>query len=198
MRPICIQPNRERTDETSAPLLLPQSSQEQNQAQDPQRGRQGLLRPHQAPLGENRHHLSRLRPIRLGIVTARRKQAERSKQETLKRNQGVKPETPQVKDLDEETTLSPRRWGTNARAWAYRYLVLRDGEHCAICHARPTTQNTPTTPDSTTQNSSTTQNTLDIDHIDGDPNNNHPDNLRLLCRQCNVATSNTSNPRKRH
>jgi hypothetical protein len=46
--------------------------------------------------------------------------------------------------------------------------------------------------------SSTTQNTLDIDHIDGNPKNNNPDNLRLLCRRCNVATSNKSNPRKSH
>jgi hypothetical protein len=74
--------------------------------------------------------------------------------------------------------VSPRRWGTNTRAWAYRYLVLRDGEACSICHAIPTTQNP------------TTQNTLDIDHIDGNPNNNHPDNLRLLCRQCNVSVAN--------
>ena len=93
--------------------------------------------------------------------------------------------------------MSPRRWATSTRAWAYRYLAVRDGEHCAICHATPTTQNTATTADSTTQNSSTTQNNLDIDHIDGNPSNNHPDNLRLLCRQCNVATSNRSNPRKR-
>ena len=92
--------------------------------------------------------------------------------------------------------MTPRRWATNTRAWAYRYLAVRDGEHCAICHASSTTQNTPTTADSTTQNSPTTQNTLDIDHIDGNPSNNHPDNLRLLCRQCNVATSNRSNPRK--
>jgi len=81
--------------------------------------------------------------------------------------------------------MTPRRWATNTRAWAYRYLAVRDGEHCAMCHANPTTQN-----------GSTTQNTLDIDHMDGNPGNNHPDNLRLLCRQCNVATSNKSNPRK--
>jgi len=92
--------------------------------------------------------------------------------------------------------MTPRRWATSTRLWAYRYLAVRDGEHCAICHASPTIRNTPTTRDSTTQNSSTTQNTLDIDHIDGNPSNNHPDNLRLLCRQCNVATSNRSNPRK--
>ncbi len=93
--------------------------------------------------------------------------------------------------------MTPRRWATTTRLWAYRYLAARDGEHCAICHAGPTTRNTPPTRDSTTRNGSTTQNTLDIDHIDGDPENNHPDNLRLLCRQCNVATSNKSNPRKR-
>jgi hypothetical protein len=31
---------------------------------------------------------------------------------------------------------------------------------------------------------------LDIDHIDGNPKNNHPDNLRLLCRPCNVTLAN--------
>jgi len=81
--------------------------------------------------------------------------------------------------------LTPRRWSTNTRAWAYRYLVLRDGEACALCHAVPTSHNP------TTQNEPTTQNQLDIDHIDGNPKNNHPDNLRLLCRKCNVALSNT-------
>ncbi|MGA8849377.1 MAG: HNH endonuclease signature motif containing protein [Dehalococcoidia bacterium] len=80
--------------------------------------------------------------------------------------------------------MTPRRWGTNTRAWAYRYLVLRDGEACSICHAIPTTQNP------------TTQNRLDIDHIDGNFNNTDPDNLRLLCRTCNVSISNKSRPRK--
>ena len=69
----------------------------------------------------------------------------------------------------------PRRWGSNARRWAYRYLVLRDGEHCDICKKIPTTQNG-----------------LDIDHIDGDKNNYAPRNLRLLCRHCNVVLENKS------
>jgi 5-methylcytosine-specific restriction endonuclease McrA len=127
--------------------------------------------------------------------------------------------------------VTPRRWTPNTRAWAYRYLVLRDGEQCAICHAIPTTQNendlrttpivSPTArnhkiheqndtekPGSTATNqniartnsivSPTTELTLDIDHIDGNPNNNHPDNLRLLCRRCNVAASNKSDPRKNY
>jgi len=69
--------------------------------------------------------------------------------------------------------MSPRRWGINTRLWAYRFLVLRDGEQCARCFNIPTAQNE-----------------LDIDHIDGDPNNNDPDNLRLLCRKCNVTLEN--------
>ena len=125
--------------------------------------------------------------------------------------------------------MTPRRWTPNTRAWVYRYLILRDGEQCAICHAVPTTKNhnqvrtnslvTPTPRNhevyeqnhtrkrsSTTEPhnaprrdslvSPTTQLTLDIDHIDGNPKNENPDNLRLLCRRCNVATSNKSNARK--
>jgi hypothetical protein len=114
--------------------------------------------------------------------------------------------------------MTPRRWATDTRAFAYRYLVLRDGEACAICHATPTTRNSQLHEGSTTRNenkprnhehpttrndfdlattplvSSTTQNTLDIDHIDGNPKNNEPDNLRLLCRRCNVSLSNKSRP----
>lgn len=67
----------------------------------------------------------------------------------------------------------PRRWGVNTRVWAYRYLVLRDGEHCQECGGIPTTQNT-----------------LDIDHIDGNHKNDYPDNLRLLCRRCNTTLGN--------
>ena len=69
--------------------------------------------------------------------------------------------------------MSPRRWGINTRLWAYRFLVLRDGELCARCFNIPTTQNT-----------------LDIDHLDGNDWNNEEDNLRLLCRRCNVTLGN--------
>ena len=80
--------------------------------------------------------------------------------------------------------MSPRRWSEKTRAWAYRYLVLRDGEACAICHAVPTTRNKASIPNPTTRNR------LDIDHIDGNPKNDNPDNLRLLCRRCNVTAVN--------
>ena len=85
--------------------------------------------------------------------------------------------------------MTSRRWGENTRAWAYRYLVLRDGEACAICHSTPTIHN------STTQ-IPTSHIKLDIDHVDGNFNNDDPDNLRLLCRHCNVSVSNTTRPRR--
>ena len=78
----------------------------------------------------------------------------------------------------------PRRWGAVTRLWAYRYLVLRDGEGCARCGEFPTAQNTK----------KKRQNTLDIDHQDGDHRNNDPENLRLLCRSCNVALENSARP----
>jgi hypothetical protein len=106
--------------------------------------------------------------------------------------------------------VTPRRWSQKTRVWAYRYLAERDGEQCAICHAPPTVPivTTPTPTKATTRNDSrsvkattrndprltkaTTRNnhntTLDIDHIDGDPSNDEPDNLRLLCRRCNIIT----------
>ena len=71
----------------------------------------------------------------------------------------------------------PKRWGVNTRLWAYRYLVLRDGEFCQECGKIPTTQNT-----------------LDIDHVDGNPKNNEKDNLRLLCRICNTKLGNRARP----
>jgi len=95
--------------------------------------------------------------------------------------------------------VTPRRWSQKTRAWAYKYLALRDGEQCAICHATPTVPltTTPTPTKSTTRNhprltKATTRNnantTLDIDHIDGNPKNDNHDNLRLLCRRCNIIT----------
>lgn len=67
----------------------------------------------------------------------------------------------------------PRRWATETRAWAYRFLCLRDGEICQVCHRSPTTFYS-----------------LDIDHSDGNPKNNRESNLRLLCRSCNVSQEN--------
>lgn len=67
----------------------------------------------------------------------------------------------------------PRRFSSETRKWIYNYLVLRDGEKCAICDYVPTTRNT-----------------LDIDHADNNKRNNAQSNLRLACRGCNVAKEN--------
>jgi len=72
-----------------------------------------------------------------------------------------------------EGVIVPRRWATQTRYWAYRFLVLRDGEVCRECGEIPTTRNS-----------------LDIDHIDGDQHNKEESNMRLLCRRCNVAREN--------
>ena len=76
--------------------------------------------------------------------------------------------------------MSPRRWGNNTRLWVYRYLVIRDGERCARCLSSPTGQN----------GNSAGQNALEIDHEDGNPWNDDPNNLRLLCKKCNVILEN--------
>ncbi len=51
--------------------------------------------------------------------------------------------------------------------WVRQYLVLKDEARCKNCGA------------------STVH--LDVDHIDGNPTNNSPANLRLLCRSCNTS-----------
>lgn len=74
----------------------------------------------------------------------------------------------------------PTRFRGSIRPWIYRYLCLRDGETCAICGKIPTC---PITKKGMSKY-------LDIDHVDGNKKNNNDDNLRLLCRSCNVSESN--------
>ena len=64
----------------------------------------------------------------------------------------------------------PNRFQTNERTWIYRYLCLRDGERCLVTKRRPT-KNNP----------------LEIDHIDGNPLNNDPSNLALVCKTVNLS-----------
>jgi len=53
------------------------------------------------------------------------------------------------------------------RFWIRQFLIQRDGQKCLECGGTPYT--------------------LDIDHIDGNPTNDSPSNLRLLCRSCNTS-----------
>jgi len=66
------------------------------------------------------------------------------------------------------------RFQAKTRLWVYRFLVIRDGEFCQRCHKSPAA----TFP-------------LEIDHIDGNPKNDAPGNLQLLCKRCNIQIRNT-------
>lgn len=61
-----------------------------------------------------------------------------------------------------------------------RYLKDKFGESCSSCNWKtinPITQKVP----------------LEIDHIDGDSENNSPDNLRVLCPNCHSLTTSYKN-----
>lgn len=55
-----------------------------------------------------------------------------------------------------------------------KYLVEKHGNSCAVCRIPPMWENKPLT--------------LQVDHIDGDSDNNLPSNLRLLCPNCHSQT----------
>ena len=62
---------------------------------------------------------------------------------------------------------------SRTRHIVYEFLVQRDGEFCNHCKVLGMERQ------------------LVVDHIDNNDNNNHPDNLQLLCRRCNYL----KNPR---
>lgn len=78
----------------------------------------------------------------------------------------------------------PKRFGNLTRVFVYQYLVLRDGEQCAICHVVPTPLNQGVV------SFPTPRIKLEIDHKDGNPANNTPTNLRLLCVKHNRGVEN--------
>lgn len=61
-----------------------------------------------------------------------------------------------------------------------RYLIEKYGEQCLICKWNIRHPKTNTVP-------------LEIDHIDGNAENNVEKNLRLLCPNCHALTSNYKN-----
>jgi 5-methylcytosine-specific restriction endonuclease McrA len=69
-----------------------------------------------------------------------------------------------------------RRWGANIYGIVFALLVSRDGAYCALCGAL---------------------NDLQIEHLDSNIHNHAPENLRLLCRNCNLEIRNVSEAKKR-
>jgi hypothetical protein len=57
-----------------------------------------------------------------------------------------------------------------------RYLIEKFGEKCSECPTGNVWNNKPLV--------------LQLDHIDGDSDNNYPTNLRLLCPNCHTQTDN--------
>lgn len=57
-----------------------------------------------------------------------------------------------------------------------KYLIETRGEQCAECNQTSHWNNKPLV--------------LQLDHIDGDSDNNYPQNLRLLCPNCHSQTDN--------
>jgi hypothetical protein len=60
-----------------------------------------------------------------------------------------------------------------ARTTARKYLAEERGYNCEVCGVSDW-QGKPIT--------------LHVDHINGDPSNDHPDNLRLICPNCHSQT----------
>lgn len=57
-----------------------------------------------------------------------------------------------------------------------KYLIEKFGKHCSICNLGDTWHNKDLV--------------LQLDHIDGDSDNNYPINIRLLCPNCHSQTDN--------
>ena len=57
-----------------------------------------------------------------------------------------------------------------------KYLIEEHGENCSICNLGNSWNNKKLV--------------LQLDHIDGDSDNNYPSNLRLLCPNCHTQTDN--------
>jgi len=57
-----------------------------------------------------------------------------------------------------------------------KYLIEKFGDRCFECGQESTWNNKPLV--------------LQVDHIDGDSDNNYPKNLRLLCPNCHTQTEN--------
>jgi Zn finger protein HypA/HybF involved in hydrogenase expression len=64
----------------------------------------------------------------------------------------------------------------NSGAVLKKFLIETKGEHCEECGQTGTWNNKPLV--------------LQLDHVDGDSDNNYPKNLRLLCPNCHSQSEN--------
>lgn len=62
----------------------------------------------------------------------------------------------------------------NSHAALKRYLIEKHGHVCSVCGQLPEWNNMPLS--------------LQLDHIDGNSDNNWPDNIRLICPNCHTQT----------
>lgn len=74
------------------------------------------------------------------------------------------------------TETAPRieRGGCSEAVTLKKFLIERHGEICKKCGLPPEWMGEPLT--------------LQVDHIDGNSDNNNPENLRLLCPNCHTQT----------
>lgn len=63
----------------------------------------------------------------------------------------------------------------NISKYVRRYLIERDGEKCSLCGWCKVNPHTGKIP-------------VEVDHVDGNWQNNSPDNLRFLCPNCHSLT----------
>lgn len=82
--------------------------------------------------------------------------------------------------------MTPKRkdWGESSDSRVLRKLLIRDrGYECQVCKSSQWMNlDIP----------------LELDHIDGDADNNGQNNVRLLCPNCHSQTSNYKRKNKHH
>lgn len=79
----------------------------------------------------------------------------------------------QSKERTRQWLEEGKDWGTQVPKWAKRYLAEQNGECCSVCGISEWNGK---------------EIVLEVDHIDGHHENNHPDNLRLICPNCHSQT----------